>query len=129
MNRHLSPPLWANAINLRVLAAVCFLATLLSYLTLLLALRAVDFDLAAMSTPANQVGVGQTGAVLMKWSMLCDAFGFYILSLPAAVYLWYRLQEQNPFLIAAALGIPVADTGRPAVIQERAYTSPIWYNP
>jgi hypothetical protein len=74
-------------------------------------------------TYSNEIGDAQLAAV---WSDPEFDSG------QRAVYYARVIQIPTPrhtLLDAIALGIDVKKTGRPASIQERAYTSPIWYTP
>jgi hypothetical protein len=46
--------------------------------------------------------VGVAGAANLKWMMLSDTFGFYLFSIPAAIYLWMNFKQENPFLVSLA---------------------------
>lgn len=71
----------------------------------------------------NTIGAPELKAVWSDPNFDRDQSAFYyvrVLEIPTPRY---------SLLDAIALGIDVAETGRPATLQERAYSSPIWYSP
>ena len=71
----------------------------------------------------NTIGEAQLNVAWTDPEFDAEQSAFYyvrVLEIPTPRY---------SLLDAIALGIDVAETGRPAVLQERAYSSPIWYSP
>jgi hypothetical protein len=71
----------------------------------------------------NSIGETQLSVVWTDPRFDAEQSAFYyvrVLEIPTPRY---------SLLDAIALGIDVAETGRPATLQERAYSSPIWYSP
>ena len=71
----------------------------------------------------NSIGDAELAVVWMDPDFAADKRAFYyvrVLQIPT---------PRHTLFDAIALGIPVEETGHPATIQERAYSSPIWYTP
>jgi len=71
----------------------------------------------------NAIGAAQLAAAWTDQDFDPQQLAFYyarVLQIPT---------PRHTLLDALALGIDPAATGRPATLQERAYTSPIWYSP
>ena len=89
----------------RVAAWLAILALPLAYANVGLALVAVDFDLPAFS---DQVGglrlvAGRPdGPELIRWSMISDMLGFYLMLVPLALVVWDWLKAKNQQLITLA---------------------------
>jgi hypothetical protein len=72
---------------------------------------------------SNTIGAAQLATVWKDPDFKSDQLAFYyvrVLEIPTPRHSLYE---------AVALGVPVSDTHQPASIQERAYSSPIWYTP
>jgi hypothetical protein len=72
---------------------------------------------------SNSIGSAQLAAAWTDPEFDASERAFYyvrVLQIPTA---------RHTLLDAIALGIDPAATGQPATIQERAYTSPVWYTP
>jgi hypothetical protein len=71
----------------------------------------------------NTIGATQLATVWRDPDFKPDQLAFYyvrVLEIPTPRHSLYE---------AVALGIPVSETKEPASIQERAWSSPIWYTP
>ncbi|WP_411380126.1 hypothetical protein [Pseudomonas sp. MPB26] len=86
----------------RLVSITSWLAICFCMLTTFLAIQAGSFDYEAAGDVAAQLQVGVAGATNLKWMMLSDTFGFYLLSIPAALYLWMNFKQENPFLVSLA---------------------------
>ena len=77
----------------------------------------------ATGTYTNDIGDAQLAAVWRDPDFDAGQLAFYyvrVLQIPT---------PRNSLYDAIALGVDPEETGKPATIQERAYTSPIWYTP
>jgi len=62
--------------------------------------QALEFNAEVMSNPANLVTLGTQVAVTFSKVEFIGMFGYYLLLLPATLYLWYWLRPQDPKLVS-----------------------------
>ena len=93
-------------LQLRFAAAwLAILALPLAYANVGLALIAVDFDLAAFGDQVHGfrlITSRPNGAELLRWSMISDMLGFYLMLLPLALVVWDWLKGKNRQLVTLA---------------------------
>ncbi len=82
------------------LAGVTTLLSLLPALGADLCLgAAANFDIARMGSPGALLTIGANGANLFRWGMVLDAFGYYLLLAPLALFLWSWLRVTSPLFV------------------------------
>jgi hypothetical protein len=77
----------------------------LAYANVGLALAAVDFDLATFGDferGFRMIVTRPDGAGLVRWSMITDMLGFYLMLVPLALVLWDWLKGKNQQLITVS---------------------------
>jgi hypothetical protein len=59
---------------------------------------AVNFNLSLDAFSGTMIAIGPRGGELLRWGLLLDGLGSYLLVAPLALYLWGWLQPENPSL-------------------------------
>lgn len=119
-------------------AWLAILALPLAYANVGLALLAIDFDLAAFADTARGFQLAAShphGVELIRWSMLTDMLGFYLLLVPLALVLWDWIEKHNPqfvrlftvlglgYLFFGALGAAILSVVAPHQVQAYAQST------
>jgi hypothetical protein len=69
---------------------------------------AANFRLSALSNPSSLITIGTDGAHLFRWGMVLDVFGYYVLLMPLALWLWKWLKPNDPLLMTLYTGCGLA---------------------
>lgn len=83
--------------SFRRLAAIsAIISAPLAIGSLVLGLVPVDFNFEAFSDMSLFIQIGACGANLLRWGMILDVFGYYLLLMPIAFVLWFSLKSRGP---------------------------------
>src|SRR5258707_4654679 len=59
---------------------------------------ALNFNLSLEAFSGTMIAAGSRGAELLRWGLMLDGLGSYLLVAPLALYLWGWLRPENPGL-------------------------------
>ena len=112
-----------------IVAVLCYLASVV----LLLAVMNFSFSIEAFS--GAMISTGSPGANLLRWGMIFDVFGSYLLLAPLALHLWSWLKPRSPnhvtlytlcgfaYILIGSMGAIVLSAVLPPLINEYAQAS------
>jgi hypothetical protein len=83
----------------RLAAVTSILATLLAFGSIGVQALVLGVNTDPFSNPASILMTGANGANLIRWGMILDIFGYYLLLVPLALLLWSRLQPKGMNLV------------------------------
>jgi Domain of unknown function (DUF4386) len=83
----------------RLAAVTSILATLLAFGSIGVQALVLGVNTDPFSNPASILMTGTNGANLLRWGMILDIFGYYLLLVPLALLLWSRLQPKGMNLV------------------------------
>jgi hypothetical protein len=112
-----------------ILAVICYLSSVL------LLLAVMNFSLSAEAFSGAMISTGSRGANLLRWGMIFDVFGSYLLLTPLALHLWAWLKQKSPihvtlytlcglaYILIGSMGAIVLSAVLPPLINEYAQAS------
>ena len=80
----------------RLAAGTTILAVISYLISVVLLLAVMNFSFRIEAFSVAMISLGSRGANLLRWAMIFDVFGSYLLLTPLALYLWAWLKPRSP---------------------------------
>jgi hypothetical protein len=81
----------------QLIGAITILSGILALGSMFVGLVATDYNFETFSNPVQLLDLPSATTLLMKWFMLLDMFGYYLLLLPITFYLHGKLDVETPW--------------------------------
>lgn len=79
----------------RLAARITILAAITYLISVVLVLAVMNFSFSADAFSGAMISAGSRGASLLRWGMIFDVFGSYLLWTPLALHLWVWLRPKS----------------------------------
>ncbi|MGD2155578.1 MAG: DUF4386 family protein [Anaerolineales bacterium] len=116
-----------NTVFRQTTAVSAIISTPLALLSTFISSYAVGFNFDLLDEPVGLITLGARVAELFRWSWTLAAFGFYILLVPATLYLkrWLNSQKPNLVRMATLFGLGYCFIGGISLITMATVLSPL----
>ena len=127
MNDH--PSFQRLTAGITILAVICYLSSVL------LLLAVMNYSFSAQAFSGAMISTGARGANLLRWGMILDVFGSYLLLAPLALHLWSWLKPRSSnhvtlytlcgfaYILIGSMGAIVLSAVLPPLINDYAQAS------
>ena len=118
----------------KILALIGILSSLLALGCLIVGLEATHYDAEAFADPLKLLDMPGISPDLIRWFMLLDMFGYYLLLLPVVFYVHRQLALKTPwsplftslgfgYVITGAIGAAVLAVVWPSILEKHSIAS------
>jgi hypothetical protein len=119
----------------RLAAGTTILAVLCYFSSVLLLLAVMNYSFSVEAFSGAMISIGPRGANLLRWGMIFDVFGSYLLLTPLALHLWAWLKPKSPshvtlytlcglaYILIGAMGAIVLSAVLPPLINDYVQAS------
>ena len=121
----------------RLAAGVTILAAISYMLSVVLLLVVMNFSFSAEAFSGAMISQGSRGANLLRWAMIFDVFGSYLLLTPLALHLWAWLKPRRPshvtlytlcglaYILIGSMGAIILSAVLPPLMVDYVQASPV----
>jgi hypothetical protein len=120
----------------RTVGIIAIVSGILSFICLILSVIGINYNFDIFSSPVLLITTKRVNIQVLKWSMIADLFGYYLLLLPVVFYLFEWMNMKSPwrllytfsgasYVLIGAIGASILASALPPILFEYQNALPL----